>query len=194
MTEVKVLIEGYARKKDNEWVACSSVVLIKDKVNVIVDPGTKRKLLLESLEKEGLKVEDIDYVVITHYHIDHSFLAAIFSNAKLLDSTWMYIDDKILEHSGHIPETNIEIIPTPGHAKEHCSLVVPTEGGKIIIAGDLFWLRSDEKQETSTNLLIDTNDPFVKDKKVLRESREKILEIADYIIPGHGKMFKVKRD
>jgi hypothetical protein len=31
------------------------------------------------------------------------------------------------------------------------------------------------------------------DEKALKESRKKILEIADYIIPGHGKMFKVKR-
>ena len=27
----------------------------------------------------------------------------------------------------------------------------------------------------------------------LIESRKKLLENADYIIPGHGKMFKVKR-
>lgn len=193
MTEVKVLIEGYAKKKDNEWTACSSVVLIKGTVNIVVDPGTRRELLLKTLENESLRPENIDYVVITHYHLDHSFLMAIFPNAKLLDNTEMYIDDKISEHEGRIPETNIEIIQTPGHAKEHCSLIVPTEKGKIVIAGDLFWWREDEKQETSADLLIDVKDPYVKDENALRESRKRILKDADYIIPGHGKMFKVKK-
>jgi glyoxylase-like metal-dependent hydrolase (beta-lactamase superfamily II) len=36
-------------------------------------------------------------------------------------------------------------------------------------------------------------DPYVKDKEKLKESRKKILEIADYVIPGHGKMFKVEK-
>jgi glyoxylase-like metal-dependent hydrolase (beta-lactamase superfamily II) len=29
--------------------------------------------------------------------------------------------------------------------------------------------------------------------KKLQESRKKILEMADWIIPGHGKIFKVKK-
>jgi hypothetical protein len=36
-------------------------------------------------------------------------------------------------------------------------------------------------------------DPYVKNEKDLKESRKKVLEIADYIIPGHGKMFKVQK-
>ena len=36
-------------------------------------------------------------------------------------------------------------------------------------------------------------DPYMKNEKQLMESRNKILEIADYIIPGHGKMFKVEK-
>jgi len=34
-------------------------------------------------------------------------------------------------------------------------------------------------------------DPYVKNKEDLMKSRKKVVEIADYIIPGHGKMFKV---
>ena len=33
----------------------------------------------------------------------------------------------------------------------------------------------------------------VKNEKALRESRRKILESADYIIPSHGKVFKIKK-
>ena len=36
-------------------------------------------------------------------------------------------------------------------------------------------------------------DPYASDMKKLKESRKKLLELADYIIPGHGKMFKVEK-
>jgi glyoxylase-like metal-dependent hydrolase (beta-lactamase superfamily II) len=194
MAKIKVLIEGYAKKKDDEWIASSTTALIKENgINVIVDPGTNRNLLLKALENEGLEVGDINYVIITHYHLDHSFLAAIFPNAKLLDNTDMYVDDRIESHSGRVPNTDIKIIQTPGHAKEHCSVVVPTEKGIIIVAGDVFWWRDDEEQDTSNDALIKKDDPYVKDEEKLNNSRKEILEIADYIIPGHGKMFKVSK-
>jgi len=41
--------------------------------------------------------------------------------------------------------------------------------------------------------LLEHKDPYVKDARALEESREKILNLADYIIPGHGEMFKVKK-
>jgi len=36
-------------------------------------------------------------------------------------------------------------------------------------------------------------DEFATDIEKLKESRKKVLEIADWIIPGHGKMFKVNK-
>ena len=36
-------------------------------------------------------------------------------------------------------------------------------------------------------------DPMAWDQKELEKSRKKVLEIADYIIPGHGKIFRNSR-
>ena len=36
-------------------------------------------------------------------------------------------------------------------------------------------------------------DPYAIDAKRLEDSRKKVLALADYIIPGHGKMFGGKR-
>lgn len=47
-----------------------------------------------------------------------------------------------------------------------------------------------EKQEIDVEKS-DGNPEHMNIQKLIA-SREKILEIADYIIPGHGKMFKVK--
>ncbi|MCK4781481.1 MBL fold metallo-hydrolase [Candidatus Parcubacteria bacterium] len=196
MTKVKILIEGYAREINGEEFASSTATLIQDvNLNIIIDPGMDRKLLLSALSKENLSLVQIDYVILTHTHLDHSLLVGIFENAVILDNSNTYsFDGKIGEHKGKIPNTEIQIIKTPGHDQFHCSVLADTKDlGKVIIAGDVFWWMDNEEQKTDKQSLIEHKDPYAKDEKALRESRDRILEIADYVIPGHGKMFKVKK-
>jgi len=196
MAEIKILIEGYAKEENGTEFASSTTTLIKEgNLNIIVDPGMDRKLLLEALEKENLSTDKIDYVILTHYHLDHSLLAGIFENAKVLDNGEIYSwDGKIESHGGKIPETNIEIIKTPGHDMFHCSVLVETkEFGKVAIVGDVFWWRDNQKQKTDKESLMKHEDPYVKNKEQLTESRKRVLDIADYLIPGHGKIFKVQK-
>ncbi|MCX6818889.1 MAG: MBL fold metallo-hydrolase [Candidatus Aenigmarchaeota archaeon] len=192
MNKVKVLIEGYAEPLKNGWLANSSVVLIKSNgKNIIADPGFDREKILNVLKKEKLKTSDIDFVFLTHGHIDHSLLAGIFENAKIVDELYVYQKDVITKHDGVIPGTDLKVIRTPGHMEEHCSLIVKTEKGVYAVAGDVFWWSENEKQEIDTNK--PDNDPEHMNIQKLIASRKKILELADYIIPGHGKMFRVKR-
>ena len=196
MAKIKVLIKGYAKEKDGEEFASSTTTLIQDNnLNVIIDPGMDKEALLGSLAKEGLKTGDINFVIVTHTHLDHSLLAGIFENAKILDNSDIYsFDGKIGGHEGRVPNTDIEIIKTPGHDQFHCSVLVKTEDlGKVIIAGDVFWWTDEEEQKTDKQSLLKHEDPYVKDEKALKESRERILNLADWVIPGHAGMFKVKR-
>jgi glyoxylase-like metal-dependent hydrolase (beta-lactamase superfamily II) len=196
MTKVKILIKGYAREKNGEEFASSTTTLIQNNnLNIIVDPGMDREGLLDSLAKGSLKTEDINFVIVTHTHLDHSLLAGIFGNAKILDNSDVYsFDGKIGGHEGRVPNTDIEIIKTPGHDQFHCSVLVNTEDlGKVIIAGDVFWWADGEEQKTDKQSLLEHKDPYVKDEKALKESRERILNLADNIIPGHGEIFKVKK-
>ena len=192
MSEIKVLIEGYAKETKNGWIANSTVTLVESNYKkIIVDPGWDRNNLIKSLKKENLATKDIDYVFLTHNHPDHVFLAGIFENAKLIDELYVYSDGLITKHGGVVSETDLKVIRTPGHVEEHCSLVVPTKQGTYVVAGDVFWWLDNEKQEV--NISKPDNDPEHMDLKKLIDSRKKILEIADYIIPGHGKMFKVNK-
>ncbi len=190
MNKIKILVEGYAKQlAEGSWEADSTVTLIEsNNIRIIVDPGMNRNKLLSALNKEGLKPRDIDYVVLTHNHIDHMLLTGIFENASVIDDSAIYsFDGKSTDHNGKIPGTDIQIICTPGHDQFHCSVLVNTkERGKIVVAGDVFWWRSDEDQK------LDHKDPYVKDEKALAASRRKILELANWVIPGHGKMFEVK--
>jgi glyoxylase-like metal-dependent hydrolase (beta-lactamase superfamily II) len=196
MAKAKILIQGYAEKKNGSEFASSTATLIQEgPLNIIVDPGMDRKLLLEGLKKENLSISEIDYIVLTHYHLDHSLLAGIFKNAKILDNGEVYSwSGEIKSHGGKIPGTEIEIIKTPGHDMFHCSILIRAERlGKVAIVGDVFWWKDGERQKIDRESLIRHNDPYAKNKKDLINSRKKILEIADYIIPGHGKMFKVEK-
>ncbi len=196
MTEVKILIEGRVKKLTDGWLASPSTVLIKDRgLTILVDPGSNKELLLKKLAEENLRPDDIDTIFLTHYHLDHTLNTRIFPDCDvLLDGDKINEADRIFSYSGDIPGTDVKIIPTPGHTFEHVSLLAETEMGKIVIAGDLFWWLDGEEQKTDYKSLMSHKDPGgAKDEKTLQKSRKKILEIADYIIPGHGKMFKVKK-
>lgn len=194
MSELKVLIEGYARQeKGIEYASPSTVLIIDNGLKIIAGPGSNEKLLLESLARQGLKPESIDLVFLTHYHPDHVLNIGLFRKKDILDSNSIYRKDAIIGFSGNIPKTNVKVVETPGHAFEHSSLLVETSKGKIAVAGDVWWWADNEKQKTDRKSLLTHKDSYVKDKKALLESRKKLLKLADYVIPGHGKMFKVEK-
>jgi len=192
MNKVRVLIQGYAKKIEGGWLASSTVTLVQSGgKNVIVDPGCNRKRLFEELASNSLKTGDIDFVLLTHNHTDHTLLAGVFENAKVLNTDEIYDSDNQIAHKNKIPGTDLEIIQTSGHAPEHCSLVVPTLEGTYVIAGDTFWWMDTEQQEINVEKG-DQAHPEEADMEKLIESRKKILEIADYVIPGHGKVLKTR--
>jgi len=196
VSKVKILVKGYVREENGNEFASSTTTLIQENgLNIIVDPGMDRVLLLGALKKENLFPADINCVILTHYHLDHSLLTGIFENAKIMDDSEIYSwDGKIKSHEGKVPGTDIEIIKTPGHDMFHCSVLVKTkEFGKVAIVADVFWWSDEEEQKIDKESLMKHEDPYVKNKEQLMESRKKILEISDYIIPGHGEMFKVEK-
>jgi len=195
MATVKILIEGYAKPFAKGWKANSTVCLIKtgDK-KIITDPGCNRKELLKALINENLKTDDIDYVFLSHRHPDHVLLAGLFENAKYItfDTNLMYYKDVLLEFDKHTLGKDIEILDTPGHVNEHLSLVVNTPEGKVAIAGDVIWWLDTEKQVFNLHQK-DHNQAVDLDIEALVKSRKKLLKKADFIIPGHGKKFKVDK-
>ncbi|MBI3109564.1 MBL fold metallo-hydrolase [Candidatus Daviesbacteria bacterium] len=195
MTKVKILIEGYAKKLKNGWIASSTTCLVTtENKKIITDPGCNRQKLFEALKSQGLTTDDIDYVFLSHCHPDHILLAGIYEKAKFItfDTNLMYDGDLILEFDKHILGKDIEIMETPGHVLEHLSLLIKTPKGKIAIAGDAIWWIEGEEQVFDINQK-DHSQAKGMNMEELIESRKKLVETADYIIPGHGKMFKVEK-
>lgn len=195
MTTVKVLIEGYAKKLENGWIASSAVCLIESNgKKIIAEPGCNREKLLAALAKEGLKTSDIDYTFVSHAHPDHGMLAGIFENAKSItwDTKLTYENDTMTEWKSDMLGPDITILETPGHMIEHISLLVNAPEGKIAIAGDvIFWIDNEEQILDINNA--DHSQAKGMNQEQLVASRKKLIELADYIVPGHGKMFKVAK-
>lgn len=192
MAEVKVLIKG-VHGGTGLFKASSTVTLIRSDINIIVDTGSflDEKRIIKALAEENLKPENIEAVVLTHLHIDHTRNTNIFSNAVLYvqhsdAGTKWNINDITCET---VDLDNLQIakdvktILTPGHFPYHISVVVETAKGTVVVAGDAI--------STKENLG-KISYPQWNDKEYIK-SQKKILKIADYIIPGHGKIFKTDR-
>ncbi len=192
--EIKILVQGYARYENNELIASPAIVLVRDSgLNVLTDPGANEILLLEALSREKMSLEDIDIIFLTHYHLDHLLNIRLFPGMKIVSGEGMFINDRMIPVRGTVPGTELRIIRTPGHSPEHCSLIVNTNEGIYAIAGDVFWWMDDQEQKTDRKSLLETEDKLADNFSLLLKSRKLLLDAADYIIPGHGKMFKVNK-
>lgn len=193
MNKISVLAEGYAREwESNGWEASSSVVLAEaGKLKILCDPGINSNLLQFGFENKKLKYSDIDLIFLTNTQLDHSHGIIYFPFTNIIDYKYIYSADKCGQHYGKISDTDLEIISTPGPSFNSASLVVPVGNKTYVVAGDVFRWAEDEEQKTDRRSLLrkDISPGF--DNRALLASRKKILEIADFIIPGHGKMFEV---
>lgn len=184
--EVKILIEGYTTadtaEAGEEEKTCPTITLVKDKdIVMVIDPGVleSQNMLVEALKKEGLTVNDV--VCLTHSHIDHYRNIDMFPTAKTLEFYGIW-DKNIAADWNEQFTDNIKIIKTPGHDYSSITLLVKTDKGTVAICRDVFWKEN-----------FPEDDEYASDREKLKESREKVLEMADYVIPGHGPILKVKK-
>ncbi len=184
MASVKILIQGFTGSENGEEKTCPTITLVKDKdIIMVVDPGVleSQQILVDALAKENLQVPDITHVFITHSHLDHYRNIGMFLKAKTVEYYGIWDGQKVLDRNEQFSD-GIKIIETPGHNYDGLSLLVKTDLGEVAIVGDVFWKKDYPK-----------DDPYASDKDKLAQSRKKILELADYVVPGHGGMYQIKK-
>lgn len=191
--EVIILKTGYCVRQGRTTRADGTITLVRGPVNIIVDTGSPqdRRHITGGLAKEGLAPDDIDYVVCTHGHSDHAGNNNLFPGATFIVSHDISKGDTYTFHdfkSGapYMIGEHVEVIATPGHTSQDISVIVEAKDGVYAIAGDLF--ESEEDLENERLWKASSEQPVEQER-----SRAKVLALADFIVPGHGEAFEVKR-
>jgi len=190
--QVKILVEGYTNADSIAELGveenCPTISLVLDEgIVMVVDPGVleSQQILIDALEKENLKVSDVNFVCITHSHLDHYRNVGMFPNAKVLEFFGLWDKNKVEDWQEDFTP-DIQILKTPGHDYTGITLFVKTENGIIAICGDVFW-----KENYPEN---PKDDIYASDSEKLVESRRMVLKMADWIIPGHAGIYKIDKN
>ncbi|KAK0095091.1 hypothetical protein PV326_009247 [Microctonus aethiopoides] len=197
MNEVIILFEGYSNDLGNGKLdANCSCTLIKGLKNVIVDTMTAwdRQKLIDALKSHYISPEDINYVVCTHSHADHIGNNNLFTNADqhiigscIQNRTRFH---ELIQNQTIVLCDGIVISTTPGHTYDdvtvHVDTKVDDKKARIAITGDLF-----ENELDIFNPLIWKKLGRPELVKTQAKNRLAVITWADYIVPGHGPMFKV---
>jgi len=154
------------------------------------------------LEKLGWSAKDVDIVINTHLHYDHCGNNKLFKNAKFYvqKTEWeaginplphqadIYLSELfnrkavnttnyILVDGEYELEEGIVLIPTPGHAVGHQSVLVNTEEGVVCISGDALNLLENITENILPNILTDSAKAY--------KALEDIRRMSEFVIPGH---------
>ena len=172
-----VLFTGYAA----EHVA-GTVSLVRDGDRVIVvDPGMvpSRGAILNPLEELGVSPSDVTDIVLSHHHPDHTVNIALFGEIPVHDFQAVYHRDSwdAREADGVHLTPSVRLLATPGHTPQDLSVLVGTTE-HVVVLTHLWW--------TDQGPL---DDPYAPDANTLRLQRERVLAMADLVVPGHGPAF-----
>ncbi len=191
MNNLDVLAIGYLIRDDNGNIlqAHSTSTLIRtDDRLIVVDTSSKemRPALRIAFKQIGVFAKDVDTVVLTHNHNDHTANCDMFPNAKVLIHSGEDHPRKGAEIvDGDLSlAKGIELRHTPGHSWDSMSVFVEGPDRKYVIAGDAIPLEDNFRLNVPPRLHVC--------KDLAMKSIKTISNYADVIIPGHGGPFKVK--
>ena len=193
-----VLKPGFLKRDrfGNILDARSTVTLISgNDLNIIVDTGTHedKQDILCSLKAIGLVPEDINILINTHSHPDHSGNNDLFVVAKFIGHKKEYWG-LIAQDSCEIIRKDTEIAPkitvleTPGHTIGSISVFLTGEisnlpSTAIAITGDALPILDNYLKWVPPGINFDPN--------IALQSMNKIVTIADIVIPGHDAAFRI---
>lgn len=186
----------------------SCVLLRNEKRNILFDTGNGYMFhqMKRMFAERHLDFDDIDTVVLSHLHWDHTFNYSFFPRAQYILSLveWehannllsrdIFVDESILaflrtasvrfvRNDGEEIFPGMKILMTPGHTPGSISLLLEQDGEKWIFTGDAVKTRG-ELREASAGMSYDS--------AVTKATVERIRGLADRILPGHDSWIHIK--
>lgn len=172
--------------------------------NILIDTGWEgfepiaqrpNRLLME-LDYHGLKPDDIDEVFITHWHGDHYINIPLFPKARVLYAglspaqikprlEQLSVDNEIVKmKEGDDWHPGLGILDTLGHSNHDHSVIIRFKKKTLVATGDSIVSKMYyHKREFFPNERMEGH------LDELNASFDRIVEVADIIIPGHDGPF-----
>lgn len=178
---------------------CNSYV-IKDKLSLLIDPGLTQFLpaLVEEMHRYGIDPKDIKLIANTHLHGDHCWANDAFkklSGAEILlhpvqKEFWQeaavqasqffgvasvnFKEDRLMDSDRlNLGETEIELIPSPGHSPDSVCYYIPAQ--KALICGDVIFNQNTGRVDLPGG-----------GADQLKASIERLSQLdVEYLLPGH---------
>jgi len=194
------------------WVSmqennCNSYFIGGD-VPVLIDPGHQHlvKNLINQMEKDKNRFEDIRLIFATHVHPDHFEATQTFARAGVLLALHPE-EEKFMKEAGgefyrgfgmEMPEIKVDfflkegelklgtktlqVLHTPGHSPGSISLYWPEK--KALFTGDVVFAMG-----------VGRTDFPGGDGNLLRDSIERLARLdAEWLLSGHGEVLKGKKN
>lgn len=192
------------------FLPVASTVLIRGEKTILVDPGNHHVgfygMLGNALKAHGSSFDEVDMVVTTHAHADHAANVTMLPGRPWVMGEGEYVVHEILEGEGvarerralmgdvrEIPsEGTHDLMPgvsavfTPGHSPGHISLLVDSDRGRVLIAGDQAMTENEFRTGRFSHWYSDEQ------RAQLEASLERVKAWKpDVVIPGHDREFEV---
>ena len=194
------------------WVSmqennCNSYLIAGD-VPVLIDPGHQHlvKNLINQMEKDKNRLEDIRLIIATHVHPDHFEATQTFARAGVLLALHPE-EEKFMKETGgefyrgfgmEMPEIKVDfflkegelklgtktlqVLHTPGHSPGSISLYWSEK--KALFTGDVVFAMG-----------VGRTDFPGGDGMLLRDSIERLARLdAEWLLSGHGEVLKGKEN
>lgn len=183
----------------------ANTYIIKDHINIIVDVGSIQFLqnLLADMIKDGIKPADINFIINTHFHLDHYMANEEFkklSGARILAhplqkkhyntnviraSQAFGLRPQEYKEDGLIDNTEfgkgrlkLEVIDTPGHSPDGICVYSPAE--RFLICGDLIFSENTGRIDLPGG-----------NAEQLKQSIELVSKLdIEHLLPGHMDIVK----
>lgn len=194
-SRIDIIKDGYSRwLSPHTMAADGTAVLIRaNGLTVMFDTcgPWARQQIIDKLASYGLHCDDIDRLVCSHGHTDHIGNINLFVNCGHIVGDHIYRQDiyelTAFKQSSTLKLSNdMQIVLTPGHTLDSTSLVVSNVDklGTVALVGDLFECEADLLDES---IWIGAGS---QDQQLQRQNRQRMLSVADYVVPGHGPIFR----
>lgn len=209
MLKVSTLMSGFGARSDRTIFGITTVLLFQGEKNIIYDVGHlgSRHVLVSGLAAHGLTPDDIDMVVMSHLHWDHSLNIEPFKNAQILcaraeieqardpktrdSATPGYIVPALesmnlvlVDHDMDLME-GVRLMVMPGHTAGFLAILATDDDGvRHVMAGDAI--------PHACNVTSGHHERGWFDQEMADANIKKLCTMGDIIYPGHDNAFRME--